>query len=259
MSRFPKAKKSLGQNFLRDKNIIKKIIDAADIKSDETVLEVGPGQCAITIELAKRAKKVIAVEKDRELQSTIDEKLKDVSNVEVVYDDILTTQLPKDLYRVIANIPYYLTSPLLTRFLQSENRPTSLLLMVQKEIADKIVSDKGNILSMLVQMYGKAKKLFIVKPSAFYPPPKVDSAILFIELNDKPEVENHIELFDFIKKCFSGKRKQLKNALKNNLHLKTDEVEELLSKAEIDSKLRAEDLKLEDWLTLYKLKHVLSS
>lgn len=248
-----KPKKHLGQNFLRDQNVINKIIDQAKIQPDETVLEVGPGQLAITLKLAERAKKVIAVEKDLELKEFIVTKLKHYPNVTVIYGDILKTDLPDEPYRVIANIPYYLTSPLLTYFLQNKHRPSSLILMVQKEIAEKLTSPKGNILSMLIAMHGTAKKLFDVASGAFYPAPKVTSSVISIALNPKPTIAEHQKLYELIKKCFTGKRKQLKNALKQNLHLSSAELDKLLNAAGIDGTKRAEELGLGDWERIYKV------
>lgn len=242
----------MGQNFLRDQNVINKIIDQAKIQSDETVLEVGPGQLAITLKLAERAKKVIAVEKDLELKELIDAKLKHYPNVSIIYGDILKTELPDEPYRVIANIPYYLTSPLLTYFLQNKHRPSSLILMVQKEIAEKLTSPKGNILSMLIAMHGTAKKLFDVAPGAFYPAPKVTSSVVSIEIKPQAAISEHQKLYELIKKCFTGKRKQLKNALKQNLNLSTEKLEELLSAAGIDGTKRAEELGLGDWVEVWR-------
>lgn len=227
-------------------------MERADIQPDETVLEVGPGQGVLTMELAKKASKVIAVEKDIELIPHLREQFSNTPHVEVVHGDILKVDLPDVSYRVIANIPYYLTSPLLTRFLQDDNRPRSLLLMVQDEVADKIVTKDANILSLLVRIYGSARKLFNVSRNAFFPAPNVDSAIIFVEV-DEPVCERHRELLAFIKKGFTNRRKQIQNSLKAGLHCSSEELLRILDAAHIDPKRRPEELSVEEWVALHEV------
>lgn len=246
-------KKELGQNFLIDDNILTKIIQRADIKSDELLLEIGTGLGFLTLQLAKKAKKVITVEKDATLIPILQDIFAEHSNIELQAEDVLKMRLPEQEYRVIANIPYYLTSPLITRFLQADTPPQSLMLMVQKEIAEKItMQGKENILSLLVKIYGSAEKLFLVKKGSFFPPPNIDSAILRINLNEIPVHDNHKGLYSFIQKGFTTKRKQLGNSLKNGLHISAEHVATILNGAEINSKSRAEDLQLDDWIRMFE-------
>ena len=177
-----KASKGLGQNFLIDKNILNKILEAADLKSDDTVLEVGPGLGTLTQELAKKAKRVIAVEKDETMIEILKETLAEYKNVEVINEDILKYDLQIADYKLVANIPYYLTSPLIRKFLESKNPPKEIVLMMQKEVAQRICAKPGDmsLLAVSVQFYADAKIISIVSKNCFYPAPKIDSAIIKI-------------------------------------------------------------------------------
>lgn len=243
------AKKQFGQNFLTDKNILQKIVDTADIKPDETVVEIGPGLGALTKLLLQKSKKVIAYEKDTTLEQVLLDRFKD-QHFELIFEDALKADFPTEEFRVVANIPYYLTSPLITRLLQMKNRPTSLVMMVQKEVADKICSPKSNILSLLARIYGSAKKHFNVSKNCFFPPPKIDSAILEIKV-DTPKIEQHVELLEFIKKGFSNPRKTLLNSLKTGLARSSDDVLAMLQKAGINEKRRPEELSVDEWVQLF--------
>ncbi len=184
--------KGLGQHFLIDKKVLHKIIQAADLKPGDVILEVGPGIGILTLELAKKVKKVVAVEKDFKMIAVLKEVLRDYKNVEIVRDDILKVNLndfilkPKT-YKIVANIPYYLTSHLIRKFLEIDNPPKEMILMIQKEVAQRIVArpPKMSLLAVSVQFYAKPEIITFVSKKSFWPQPKVDSAIIKITINKK--------------------------------------------------------------------------
>jgi len=266
--------KHLGQNFLTDKDVLKKIIDAADLKSSDIILEIGPGTGILTFELAKRVKQVIAVEKDKRMCEILENELnvRNVRNVKIINKDILkiedvarlyvgraTSYIPN--YKIVANIPYYLTSPLIRKFLEAENQPKLMVLMVQKEVAQRICPPrrarssgeagakppKMSLLSIAVQFYAEAEIIAYVSKNSFYPVPKVDSAILKIEPRMNANLEpNERELFfKLVKQGFSAKRKMLKNNLKID--------DKILEKINLNPKIRAEGLSAGDWIKLFTL------
>jgi len=240
--------KRLGQNFLIDKRVLEKIVNAANLSSKDIVLEIGPGLGILTIELAKRVKKVIAMEKDRKLCGILSEMLdaRNIRNVQVVNDDILNTkyQLPNTKYKLIANLPYYITSPVIRKFLEAKNKPRLMVLMVQKEVGQRICAQppKMSLLSIAVQFYAKPEIINYVSKKSFYPQPKVDSAIIKITPKPIPKI-NTKKFFNLIKKGFSSKRKMLKN----NLKIKGS----LLEKLSLNPKTRAENLSIKDWIKLF--------
>jgi len=221
-----KPNKRLGQNFLTDKSVLRKIINAADLKSDDTVLEIGPGLGILTKELAKRVKKVIAIEKDKRLADLL-------TGVEVINQDALKYTVSIMDYKLIANLPYYIASPIIRKFLEIKNKPELMVLMVQKEVAKRIVDKKGSILSISVKFYADVEIISYVSKKSFYPKPKVDSAIIKIVPKEIPDIDVK-EFFNLVKKGFSSKRKMLRNNLN------------------IDSDKRAEELSVQDWINLYE-------
>lgn len=244
-----RSKKYMGQNFLIDENILDKIIEAADINQDDTILEIGPGLGTLTIALAKKAKQVIAIEKDNVLCQALEKILKDqkISNVELINGDILKiSDFKIKNYKLVANIPYYLTSPLIRKFLETSNRPSEIILMIQKEVAQRITAKppKMSILSVAVQFYAEPKIIDYVAKTSFYPVPKVDSAI--IKITPRPNVGratsyiNTEKFFELVKRGFSAKRKMLKNNLP----------EINLEKFGFNPKTRAENLSVSDWLKI---------
>lgn len=266
-------KKLFGQNFLISEGILDKIIESSNIDRGDVVLEVGPGLGALTLKLAKKAKQVIAVEKDRELVKILHERLDEekIKNVKIVEQDILkfppeTYNLKLETYKLIANIPYYLTSALIRKFLESEAKPQKIVLMIQKEVAQRICLPrrslggggrhqqiKMNILALSVQFYADAKILFYVSKENFWPAPKVDSAV--IEISPKKELPNIDEksFFKVVRAGFANKRKQLAGNISTNLGISKDKAEEILTSIGINPKQRAEELDLEKWLKLTKL------
>src|SRR3989339_661504 len=285
-----KLKKSLGQNFLKSEKIAQEIVEAGEVGPDDIVLEVGPGKGILTAELLKKAKKVIAVEKDESLAELLRTKFCDsikVSLLEVVVGDILkfnpkSYNLIPNAYKIIANIPYYITSHLLRTFLESDCQPSLMVLMIQKEVAERIVgakrkakrnfsrftlprsgagsdasqnfvlpSSKESLLSISVKTYGRPEIIRKVSAGYFFPAPKVDSAVIKISGISKNFFQDIGEkkFFETVKKGFSQKRKMLINNLKIRFP-STSDVEGRIKACNIGEKARAENLSLEQWKCL---------
>lgn len=250
-----KAQKSLGQHFLVDRESLEQIVEAGNLFASDTVLEVGPGLGVLTQELSKRAGKVIAVEQDRTLAELLErQKLK---NVEVEQADIRQYDLGKlpPGYKVVSNIPYYLTSFLIQFLLESSNPPSLMVLLIQKEVAERITAKPGNlsILALSVQYYAEAQIAGLVGRDKFWPPPQVDSAILKVRMRPNPAFEaDRGKLFRLVHAGFGEKRKQLKNSLAGGLGIEAEKSLALLKSADIDPTLRAEALAISDWQRLYE-------
>jgi len=266
------AKKSLGQNFLKSKEALRALISAGEVTSEDTILEVGPGKGVLTEELVKLAKKVIAVEKDDRLISLLQEKFKtEIENgkLEVVHGDILELEIPPlvykrgqgeiEPYKIIANIPYYITGTFLQKFLETEHQPSKIVVMLQKEVAQRIVAKDGkeSFLSMSVRAYGEPKYVMTVKAKYFSPEPNVDSAILAINTISKKFFENELHsfseqrFFEIMKLGFAHKRKMLIGNLSEVYP--RENVEKIIRDAGINEKARAEDLSLSDWQKIIPL------
>ncbi len=252
-----KPSKKLGQNFLINKSILEKIISAAAPTNHDVILEIGPGFGVLTVELAKRAKKVVAVEKDKTLCRALKDilRLKKINNVEIINGDILKifNEFSMSNYKIVANLPYYITSPVIRKFLETENRPELMVLMVQKEVAQRICSkNKMSLLAVAVQFYAQPEIVAFVPKNRFYPQPKVDSAIIkIIPKKNLPEI-NTAKFFALVKVGFSAKRKFLINNLKKFLKVQGSEIEEMFNKIKINPKSRAEELKIDDWIKVYE-------
>lgn len=252
----PFAKKSLGQHWLRDEFILDYIVDFAEVTGQDTVLEVGPGVGTLTAHLASKAHKVIAVEFDETLAGKLADTYRG-SNVTVVQEDILKFDLRKlpNPYKVVANIPYYLTSNLVRVMLESENPPSHLVLLVQKEVAERIAAKPGSmsVLSVSVQFYCDTVLGDVVGADFFTPPPKVDSQVIKMVYRPQPlfpGVDSKV-FFRLVKAGFSEKRKKLRSSLSGGLRIAKPEAETLLEKAGIDPNKRAQELSLTDWYALY--------
>lgn len=276
--------KQRGQNFLIDRNILEKIIKAADLKKDDIVLEIGPGFGALTAELAGRVKKVVAVEADRRLADALRKILAEHKNIEIIEADILkfpisNFQFSNYGYKIVANLPYQITSAVFRKFLEQEPRPGEMTLMVQKEVAERICAKTGkmSLLSISVQFFGKPEIVEAVSRKSFWPEPEIDSAILKIS-DIKSESEANLKkiqtdfsqvrfdatlvalkkkvdlekFFRIVKIGFSARRKQLHNNLSAGLRLPSREVQDILIKLGFDQKIRAQDLSVEDWISLAK-------
>ncbi|GBE16951.1 ribosomal RNA small subunit methyltransferase A [bacterium BMS3Abin15] len=294
----------LGQHFLNDKNIVEKIIKAAKLRPSDVVIEIGPGKGILTENLAKYAGKVIAVELDNKLADLLRNKFKNQKNVEIVEKDILKVNIvqffsrhsersvaeSKNLmkkkldpsatlgmthcaYKIVANLPYYITSPIIRKFLETQNPPSEMILMVQKEVAERIVASpseiptesrgakrisrgkpgKMSILSVSVQYYAKPEILFYVDKEKFDPVPKVDSAVIKISNIKNQSAKLRKDFFRIVKAGFCAKRKTLVNNLSNSLHLDKKEVEGKLKKTGIDPTIRAQELSVDDWKKIAEL------
>lgn len=254
----------LGQNFLKNNDIVKKIVAAADLAASDFVLEIGPGKGILTGELAKRAGKVVAIEIDGNLGALLRGKFKDQKNVEILQGDILQTDLKNVLgslaskYKVVANLPYYITSPIIRMFLEAELLPTEMILMVQKEVAERITAKAGamSILAVSVQYYAKAEILFEVGKENFDPIPEVNSAVIRITRNSQPDTrdeEVNKKFFSVVRAGFCAKRKTLANNLANSFHLDKKIVEEKIKKVPLSGIVRAQELSVENWKKLVDL------
>lgn len=248
-------KKSLGQHWLKDRNVLAHIADQAMISQDDTVLEIGPGLGTLTSELLRRASKVIAVELDEELAVKLPGQFPGTT-LEVVNQDILTfdlTKLPKG-YIVVANVPYYITAKIVKLLTTSSNPPKTIVLLVQKEVAERIVAGKGDmsILAVSAQVYADVQLGDVVPAEFFTPPPKVDSQVVVFHMLDTPKVNTEGEkgFFRVVKAGFSSKRKKLRSSIASGLHITKPEAEKLLHAANINPDDRAEQLSVEDWIRL---------
>jgi len=264
-----RARKGLGQHFLVDGGVLKHILFAAELSPNDIVIEVGPGLGVLTRELARQAGRVVAVELDNNLARLLKETLASFSNVIIVNQDILKVDPAALLrehfpdrksdswhYKVVANLPYYIASPVLRHFLEASVKLQSLVVMVQKEVAREITARPGrlSLLGISVQLYGEPKIVKYVRASSFYPAPEVDSAIIRIAVYPKPVVEvNTASFFSLVRAGFSAARKQLGNSLTQGLGWPKAEVLALLEKTGIDSRRRAETLSIEEWAQLYRV------
>ena len=253
-----KPKDYLGQNFLADEEVLQGIVTAADLNSGDTVLEVGPGLGVLTRELATHAGRVIAVEKDQKLIPILKRQMRDAKNLEIINQDILRFHLEEQVtsnYKVVANIPYYLTSKLFQYFLERRRQPEVLILMVQKEVGERVVAQPGglSVLGISIQVYADPEILLEVPRESFWPVPEVDSVVLRITPRRKyPEITDEKSFFRLIKIAFAGKRKQVHNTLANGLKLPKPEIADLLAKAKIDPTTRPQDVEIEQWIALYR-------
>jgi len=252
-SRGLRSKKRLGQNFLVNMGVTDKMTAAADLSSKDVVLEVGPGLGALTRELAWRVKKVIAVEKDRVLAVFL---AKELPGVDIVGQDILKFSLEAlpPGYKVVASIPFAITAPLIRKFLEADNSPSLLVLLVQKEVAQRICARPPdmNLLAASVQFYAQVSIIATVKKGVFWPQPKVDAAILkLVPFEKKPGIEPAL-FFRVVKAGFLHPRKQLLNNIKEGLGMKKQEAEKLLAASNISPARRAETLSIADWILIAK-------
>jgi 16S rRNA (adenine1518-N6/adenine1519-N6)-dimethyltransferase len=254
--------KRLGQNFLVDKGVLQKIIEAAQLKPGDIVLEIGPGIGNLTLELAKRVRKVITIEKDKKMCKILQDLLEcwNVGNVEIIESDILKTNIQNLIsnikYKVVANLPYYIVSPVIRKFLElPEAQPLAMILMVQKEVAQRICAKppEMNLLAVSVQFYAQPKIIAYVSKNSFFPQPRVDSAIIKISKikNQKLKINRDL-FFKIVRAGFSQPRKQLINNLAKGLKIDKKKVKNWLLKNGVKPEQRAETLSIEDWIDLTK-------
>jgi 16S rRNA (adenine1518-N6/adenine1519-N6)-dimethyltransferase len=257
-----RAKKGLGQHFLVDQGVLEKIISAAELEPSDTVIEVGPGLGILTGELVKKAANVIAIEADSKLASSLQKTFSKIPQLTVLNADVLEID-PREIfakkrqsYKIVANLPYYIAAPILRHFLEASLKPSLMVVMVQKEVGQSIVAAPGDmsILGISVQLYGKPTIVDYVPAQSFYPQPKVDSAIVRIDVYPKPaiEVESIAGFFEIVKAGFSAPRKQIRNSLALGLQVTSAEVVKLLEEAGIAPQRRPETLSLEEWAKLHR-------
>ncbi len=256
--------KALGQNFLINPSVCPRMAEMGGAREGVGVIEVGPGIGVLTYELAKRADKVIAIELDKRLLPVLDETLAEFDNVKVVNDDVLKIDLKKLIEEefdgldvvVCANLPYYITSPVIMKLLEEKLPIQSITVMVQKEAADRLCAPLGTrqtgAVTAAVNYYANAEMLFKVSSGSFMPPPKVDSAVIRLDIHNEPTVETDSEemLFKVIKAAFAQRRKTLLNTLSNSMPYEKAQIAEALSASGVPSTARAEQLKLEDFASI---------
>lgn len=250
--------KSLGQHWLKDREVLAHIADCAELMPDDTVLEIGPGLGTLTSELLRRAKKVIAVEFDSELARKLPAQFPG-TNLEVVHEDILSfdlSTLPTN-YAVVANVPYYITRKIVQMLMTAQNKPRIAVLLVQKEVAQRLAADPGqmSILAVSAQLFAEVTQGDVVPAKFFTPPPKVDSQVVILRTRQTPFLTDVSEkdFFTVVKAGFSAKRKKLRSSLSGGLNMSKQEVEALLEKVNISPDARAEALSLDDWSRLVRI------
>lgn len=255
-----RPKKGLGQNFLLDESALAKIVATADLSPDDVVVEVGAGVGNLTRLLAEQAGRVVAVELDGALVELLHDQLADQPHVEIVHGDILQVpgsplpRLPNLGYKVVGNLPYYITSAVLRHFLEDPPRPRLLVVTVQREVAERIVAGPGDlsVLAVSVQFYGQPRIVARIPAGAFYPPPQVDSAVLRVDVGAQPAVAlpegvSERDYFRVVKAGFGQRRKTLRNSLSGGLALPPDRVEEALRQAGVDPRRRAQTISMAEW------------
>jgi len=253
--------KSLGQHFLLDQKVFDQILSCANLSSRDRIIEIGPGIGNLTTRLCNVAKEVVGIEKDKRFQAVLRKLQSQHQNLQIVWEDVLSINIPmvtsNKPYKVVSNLPYQITSYVFRNFLSSSSQPTEMTVLIQKEVAERICASPGkmSLLSLSVQLYGKPRIQAIVPPSAFWPLPNVDSAILTIKdigRNHFP-LKNEKGFFQLIKIGFSSKRKQLKNNLANSYPHSRKEINGMLVQIGCSSTCRAQELSISHWIRLLSL------
>ncbi len=247
-------KKRLGQNFLINKRVVRKLLSVADLQNNEIVIEIGPGLGFITEELVKKCKKVIAIEIDRTLYFYLKKKFQGYNNLEIINKDALKidfSSLNLKKYKIVGSLPYTSALFIIRKFLEEKNQPISITSIVQKEVAEKICSKKMSLPKAAIELYGKAKIAGYIPKNYFYPKPKVDGAILSIfDIHISPSQLDQKIFFKLLKAGFAFPRKTLANNLAKNLSLDKQFLEKILKENHIDPCCRPENLSLENWIAL---------
>lgn len=257
----PKPKKSLGQHFLRDGTIVESILDLAAVGPDDRVLEIGPGTGALTAPLLSRGASVTAVELDSDLAQRLRQTFRESSALSLLEGNILEMDTDAFLrqsgyldgaYKVVANIPYYITAPIIRMLLALSIRPERIVLMVQEEVADRLAAPPGSmsLLSLMAQYYSRVTKDIFVPKTAFYPVPKVDSAVVSLIPTRRCSPDDDRAVFRVARIGFSARRKTLANNLSSGLRLPRTSVETVLAGLGLDSRIRAQELSVSEWISL---------
>ena len=251
----------LGQNFLADRRVARRIVQAAGVGPDDHILEIGPGRGALTGDLAARAARLVAVELDADLARELRAKIADRSNVRVITEDALAfdprPHFAEDRpYKIVANLPYYAATPIIRRFIAFDNpRPDSLTVMVQREVAESIAAAPGRMtfLTVAVRLYADARVLFAVPPRAFRPAPKVASAVIRIEPRAAPAIPPNAadDFLAFAAAGFRAPRKRIRNSLRHGLNAPAADIDAILKSANINPARRPAELGMEEWTALY--------
>jgi len=244
-------RKTWSQHFLQDKNVISKIIEAAQIQPNEFILEIGPGRGILTQALVKKKAQILAVEIDHDLVNQLQKDFP--RGIKIIEGDILQIEPPDEPYKVIANVPYHITSKILFHFLRNQHPPTCMVLMVQKEVADRLLAQPPamSLLSVVGQLYARCKRIINVPASAFYPQPQVDSSVIALQID--PLVTNPEDVIHLAKIGFSSKRRQLQKNLASSSIARADDIKELFIKQGWSPSIRAENLCVSDWISLTSL------
>ena len=253
--------KAFGQNFLIDRNVLNQIVEAAEITPNDAILEVGSGTGVLTRELAERAQRVVAVELERDMLDLLAKTTQRYSNVELIAQNLLfldpVAVFGQKPYKLVANLPYYITAPTFRHFLESANPPALIVVMVQAEVAQRIIAGPGDLslLGVSIQFYGQPRIIAQVPAKSFYPAPKVNSAILRVDTN--PQIPllpaQRDSFFRMVQAGFSERRKQLHNSLTHGLHYKNEDIRTWLAAASIDASRRAETVSISEWLQLWHI------
>lgn len=260
-----RVSKSLGQNFLIDGNIVRNICEAGGVSKEDSILEIGPGLGTLTEELALNAKKVVSVELDESLLPVLNETLENYNNIEIIHGDILKVDLGKIIdeklgggpIKVIANLPYYVTTPIIAKLIEEDLNIETIIVMVQKEVAERIVANPGNkqygSLTVFINFYTDSEIVMRVPKTVFMPKPNVDSAVVKLTIKDKlPEVDREL-FFKVVKSAFGKRRKTILNSLSSGeLDLEKKDIKKTLEKVNIPSNKRAEELGIEDFVKISK-------
>lgn len=252
-----RAHKGLSQSFLTDRYVVRDVIEAAGVNRADQVLEIGPGLGILTRALVRAAGKVVAVEVDRKLAAMLPKLVSEPERLRVIQGDALEMDLPSLFsgpYKVAANLPYHITSPLLRMLLTSGSKPSVIVVMVQKEVAERIAASPGDtsLLSIMVQLYSTVSLVRDVPAGSFFPPPKVDSAILRLQPRAELPVDDPEALLSLVASGFSRRRKQIHNSLSESMWFPPGGVVDVLEAAGIDPARRAQTLSLEEWERLYR-------
>lgn len=259
----------MGQNFLIDENILKKILFAADLSDQDSILEIGPGVGSLTQPLLQKTKKVVAIEMDKKLNQVLEDILVDYENLKILNADVMKTDLlqlynkefKEERIKIVSNLPYYLTTPLLFKIFTSSLPCSMMVFMVQKEVGERIVANKDynsygtGTLSLLVSYYSKAEILFNVPRTAFFPQPEVDSVVVRLIPREAPAVTvtDEAMFFDFIKKSFLMRRKKIVNSLQNHIPIDKGQLINFMEESGISSLSRAENLSLQEFAKLFNM------